>query len=89
MPKDAAISPVTFDRIQEGVVKEEGIERRRKGRGETKMKIVTRIVRRPREKVGTESWYESRGEEIGRKGESGSGTERYKGASFVSLTAGM
>lgn len=37
------MSPVTFDRIPEGVVKEEGIERRRKGWGETKMKIVTRV----------------------------------------------
>lgn len=54
------MSPVTFDRIPEGVVKEEGIERRRKGKGETEMKIVTRVVRRQREKVGTESWYESR-----------------------------
>lgn len=33
MPKDAAMSPVTFERIPEGVVKEEGIERRRKGGG--------------------------------------------------------
>lgn len=55
------MSPVTFDHIPEGVVKEEGIERRRKGRGETKMKIVTRVVRRQREKVGTESWYERGG----------------------------
>lgn len=47
------------------------------------------FVRRRREKVGTESWYESMGEEIGRKGESGIGRERYKGASFVSLHPGM
>lgn len=82
------MSPVTFDRIPEGVVKEEGIERRRKGEGETKMKIVTRAVCRRRKKVGIELRYESRGEETGRKDESESGTERHEGASFVSLPAG-
>lgn len=83
------MSPVTFERIPEGIVKEEGIERRRKGGGgETKMKIVTRVVCRRREKVGIELRYESRGEETGRKDESVSGRERYEGASFVSLPAG-
>lgn len=61
------MSPVTFDRIPEGVVKEEGIERRRKGEGETKMKIVTRAVCRRREKVGIELRYESGGRRQGGK----------------------